>query len=199
MKKWIITLLLALGGSVAQAQSDTTGLVRVKSDEVEVWVPDKNSMQGENDKQRTKEKKSSRKYYTFDELIEKYGSREGFRSVIFGRKMMQMMADRVKQEDKELSDLLKGIYAIKTISTTQPDDEFVTDMKTWPETRNQVNLISQVEENGQWTSCYLVDGGRWELSTFVLLSYGSKEQTALYIAGYFSVKDISRLASIRPK
>lgn len=199
MKKWIITLLLALGGSVAQAQSDTTGLVRVKSDEVEVWVPDKNSMQGENDKQRTKEKKSSRKYYTFDELIEKYGSREGLRSVIFGRKMMQMMADRVKQEDKELSDLLKGIYAIKTISTTQPDDEFVTDMKTWPETRNQVNLISQVEENGQWTSCYLVDGGRWELSTFVLLSYGSKEQTALYIAGYFSVKDISRLASIRPK
>lgn len=199
MKKWIITLLLALGGSVAQAQSDTTGLVRVKSDEVEVWVPDKSSMQGENDKQRTKEKKSSKKYYTFDELIEKYGSREGFRSVIFGRKMMQMMADRVKQEDKELSDLLKGIYAIKTISTTQPDDEFVTDMKTWPETRNQVNLISQVEENGQWTSCYLVDGGRWELSTFVLLSYGGKEQTALYIAGYFSVKDISRLASIRPK
>lgn len=196
MKKWIITLMLALGWSAAQAQSDTTGLVRVDSDEVEVWVPDMANMAS---KQEAKAKKRGQKYYTFDELIEKYGSREGFRSVIFGRKMMQMMADRVKSEDRELSDLLKGIYAIKAISSSQPCPEFVTDMKTWPETRIHVSLISQVEQNGQWTSCYLVDGGRWELSTFVLLSYGGKEETALLITGYFSVKDISRLASIRPK
>lgn len=196
MKKWIITLLLLLGWSAAQAQSDTTGLVRVDSDEVEVWVPD---MANTNSKQEAKAKKREQRYYTFDDLIEKYGSREGFRSVIFGRKMMQMMADRVKSEDRELSDLLKGIYAIKAISTSQPCPEFVTDMKTWPETRIHVSLISQVEQNGQWTSCYLVDGGRWELSTFVLLSYGGKEETALLITGYFSVKDISRLASIRPK
>ncbi|MBQ2844012.1 MAG: DUF4252 domain-containing protein [Alistipes sp.] len=196
MKKWIITLLLLLGWSAAQAQSDTTGLVRVDSDEVEVWVPD---MANTGSKQETKAKKRGQKYYTFDDLIEKYGSREGFRSVIFGRKMMQMMADRVKSEDRELSDLLKGIYAIKAISTSQPCPEFVADMKTWPETRIHVSLISQVEQNGQWTSCYLVDGGRWELSTFVLLSYGGKEETALLITGYFSVKDISRLASIRPK
>ncbi len=196
MKTWIITLLLLLGWSAAQAQSDTTGLVRVDSDEVEVWVPD---MANTGSKQEAKAKKRGQKYYTFDELIEKYGSREGFRSVIFGRKMMQMMADRVKSEDRELSDLLKGIYAIKAISTSQPCPEFVADMKTWPETRIHVSLISQVEQNGQWTSCYLVDGGRWELSTFVLLSYGGKEETALLITGYFSVKDISRLASIRPK
>ena len=196
MKKWIITLLLLLGWSAAQAQSDTTGLVRVDSDEVEVWVPD---MANTGSKQEAKAKKRGQKYYTFDELIEKYGSREGFRSVIFGRKMTQMMADRVKSEDRELSDLLKGIYAIKAISTSQPCPEFVADMKTWPETRIHVSLISQVEQNGQWTSCYLVDGGRWELSTFVLLSYGGKEETALLITGYFSVKDISRLASIRPK
>lgn len=196
MKKWIITLLLILGWSAAQAQSDTTGLVRVDSDEVEVWVPDMANMAS---KQEAKAKKREQRYYTFDELIEKYGSREGFRSVIFGRKMMQMMADRVKSEDRELSDLLKGIYAIKAISASQPCPEFVADMKTWPETRIHVSLISQVEQNGQWTSCYLVDGGRWELSTFVLLSYGGKEETALLITGYFSVKDISRLASIRPK
>lgn len=196
MKKWIITLLLLLGWSAAQAQRDTTGLVRIDSDEVEVWVPDMANMAS---KQETKAKKREQRYYTFDDLIEKYGSREGFRSVIFGRKMMQMMADRVKSEDRELSDLLKGIYAIKAISTSQPCPEFVADMKTWPETRIHVSLISQVEQNGQWTSCYLVDGGRWELSTFVLLSYGGKEETALLITGYFSVKDISRLASIRPK
>lgn len=199
MKKWIITLLLALGWSAAQAQSDTTGLVRVDSDEVEVWVPDKAALTNSDAKQETKAKKREQRYYTFDDLIEKYGSREGFRSVIFGRKMMQMMADRVKSEDRELSDLLKGIYAIKAISVSQPCPEFVADMKTWPETRIHVSLISQVEQNGQWTSCYLVDGGRWELSTFVLLSYGGKEETALLITGYFSVKDISRLASIRPK
>lgn len=199
MKKWIITLLLVLGWSAAQAQSDTTGLVRVDSDEVEVWVPDKAALTNSESREDAKAKKRGQRYYTFDELIEKYGSREGFRTVIFGRKMMQMMADRVKSEDRELSDLLKGIYAIKTISTAQPNDEFVADMKTWPETRIHISLISQVEENGQWTSCYLVDGGRWKLSIFVLLSYGGKEQTALLITGYFSVKDISRLASIRPR
>ena len=202
MKKWIITLLVALAWVAAHAQSDTTALVRVPADgEVEVWVPDKEALLSgkEGSKRGDKAHKPVQKYYTFDELIEKYGSREGFRSVVFSRKMMQMMADRVKSDDKELSNLFKGLYTIKAISTTTPSAEFETDMKTWPETRTRIERISLVEENGQWTACYLVDGGKWEISTFVLLSYGPKEQLALYISGYFSVTDISRLASIRPR
>ena len=58
MKKWIITLLLLLGWSAAQAQSDTTGLVRVDSDEVEVWVPD---MANTGSKQEAKAKKRGQK------------------------------------------------------------------------------------------------------------------------------------------
>lgn len=202
MKKWIITLLVALAWVAAHAQSDTTALVRVPTDgEVEVWVPDREALLSEKEgsKRGDKAHKPVQKYYTFDELIEKYGAREGFRSVVFSRKMMQMMADRVKGEDKELANLFKGLYTIKAISTTTPSAEFETDMKTWPETRTRIERISLVEENGQWTACYLVDGGKWEISTFVLLSYGPKEQLALYISGYFSVTDISRLASIRPK
>lgn len=202
MKKWIITLLVALAWVAAHAQSDTTALVRVPTDgEVEVWVPDREALLSEKEgsKRGDKAHKPVQKYYTFDELIEKYGAREGFRSVVFSRKMMQMMADRVKGEDKELASLFKGLYTIKAISTTTPSAEFETDMKSWPETRTRIERISLVEENGQWTACYLVDGGKWEISTFVLLSYGPKEQLALYISGYFSVTDISRLASIRPK
>ena len=202
MKKWIITLLVALAWVAAHAQSDTTALVRVPTDgAVEVWVPDREALLSEKEgsKRGDKAHKPVQKYYTFDELIEKYGAREGFRSVVFSRKMMQMMADRVKGEDKELASLFKGLYTIKAISTTTPSAEFETDMKSWPETRTRIERISLVEENGQWTACYLVDGGKWEISTFVLLSYGPKEQLALYISGYFSVTDISRLASIRPK
>lgn len=202
MKKWIITLLIALVWVAAQAQSDTTALVRIPTDgEVEVWVPDKEALMADKSsaKRGEKARKPVQKYYTFDELIEKYGAREGFRSVVFSRKMMQMMADRVKGEDKELANLFKGLYTIKVISTAAPNAEFEADMKTWPETRTQIERISLVEENGQWTACYLVDGGKWEVSTFVLLSYGPKEQLALYISGYFSVTDISRLASIRPR
>lgn len=202
MKKWIITLLVAFAWVAAHAQSDTTALVRVPTDgEVEVWVPDREALLSEKEgsKRGDKAHKPVQKYYTFDELIEKYGAREGFRSVVFSRKMMQMMADRVKGEDKELASLFKGLYTIKAISTTTPSAEFETDMKSWPETRTRIERISLVEENGQWTACYLVDGGKWEISTFVLLSYGPKEQLALYISGYFSVTDISRLASIRPK
>ena len=202
MKKWIITLLVALAWVAAHAQSDTTALVRVPTDgEVEVWVPDKEALLSgkEGSKRGDKAHKPVQKYYTFDELIEKYGSRDGFRSVVFSLKMMQMMADRVKSDDKELSNLFKVLYTIKVISTAAPNAEFEADMKTWPETRTQIERISLVEENGQWTACYLVDGGKWEVSTFVLLSYGPKEQLALYISGYFSVTDISRRASIRPK
>lgn len=172
MKKWIfgVLALLIWGVASAQNQSDSTQVV--------------------------KERRA--KIYTFDELIEKYGSQEGFRSVVFGRKMMQMMADRVKHEDRELSNLLKGIHTIKTLSTTVPCPEFVEDMKRWPQSRSHISLVSEVEENGVWTSCYLVDGGRWNVSTFFLCTYGGSDEAALLITGYFSVKDISRLSAIRP-
>lgn len=173
MKKWIfgVLALLIWGVASAQNQSDST--------------------------QEVKERRA--KIYTFDELIEKYGSQEGFRSVVFGRKMMQMMADRVKHEDRELSNLLKGIHTIKTLSTTVSCPEFVEDMKRWPQSRSHISLVSEVEENGVWTSCYLVDGGRWNVSTFFLCTYGGNDEAALLITGYFSVKDISRLSAIRPQ
>ena len=88
MKKWIITLLVALAWVAAHAQSDTTALVRVPPDgEVEVWVPDKEALLSgkEGSKRGDKAHKPVQKYYTFDELIEKYGSRDGFRSVVFSR------------------------------------------------------------------------------------------------------------------
>lgn len=202
MKKWIITLLLLLGWSFTMAQSDSTQLVKVEAgDEVDVWVPDATTMQEKSAPKKEKTRKESHKRYTFDELVKKYGSREGYRTVIFERKMMQMMAERVKDQDRELANLLKGIYAIKALSSSQYDPEFEADIKSWPESLDYVSLISQVEENGQWTSYYIIDGGRWELSAFMMVSHGKgqKEQTALLIKGYFSVKDISRLSSIQPK
>lgn len=137
--------------------------------------------------------------YTMATLSEKYATREGYTSVIYGRRMMRMMADRIDKEDKELAHLLNGIQTIHILSTKRADAEFETDARSLLKKMSGWELISQIEEGGQKTDTYLFDGGRWKPSTFLLLSFGEKEQVVLYISGYFLVKDISRLSAIRPK
>ncbi len=147
----------------------------------------------------TEKRRPRREYYTFDRLYEKYGSREDFTSILFGKRMMQMMSERVYDEDRELAKLLKEIRSIRILSTNRPTAEFEADARSWVETVHNVGTIAVIEERGQTTYTYLVDGGRWNTSTFVLMSFGRSEQLMLHITGYFSVKDISRLSEIRPR
>lgn len=150
----------------------------------------------------TKEKSGpepTRKSCTFAELYEKYATREGFTSVHYGEKMMQMMADRVQEEDKELARLLRDIRSIRVVKTTKPDAEFEADARTCSQSTPAASLLSHLVEAGQTTDCYLIDGGKWNPSTFLMLSFGKQEQAVLSISGYFSVKDISRLSAIRPR
>lgn len=139
------------------------------------------------------------RYYTMQELHEKYASREGFTSVVFGKKMMRMMADRMQREDEELAELLEGIQIIRVLSTQQPNPEFERDAMTWQNTMRGIEQISHTIVDGQTTYTFLKDGDRWNESIFALFAFGEQEQVVVYIKGYFSVKDISRLSSIRPK
>lgn len=144
-------------------------------------------------------KQTQQRDYTFEELCKKYGSREEFTEIVYGRKMMQMMAESVEEEDKSLAKLLGGIQTIRILSTHQPTAEFERDALSWRNT-SMAELVSKIEEGGQVTYTYL---NEWPFglseSTFVLFSFGKKEQVVIYIKGYCSVKDISRLSSIRPK
>lgn len=143
--------------------------------------------------------KREQHYYDMTELGEKYAAREGFTSVVFGRRMMRMMAERIDKEDKELARLLDDIQTIRILSTKGENGEFEADARSLLKRMGRWELISHIERAGQVTDTYLVDGGRRNQSTFLLLSFGVEEQVVLYIQGYFSVKDISRLSAIRPR
>lgn len=199
MMQRIYLLLIALMGCwTVYAQQPTDPAVTAEQlamlDQLErgerVVLPEKG--------QSTKSKQPAHNY-TMATLSEKYAAREGYTSVVFGRRMMRMMADRIDKDDKELAHLLDEIQTIRILSTKEADAEFETDARSLMKKMSGWELISQIEEGGQKTDTYLFDGGRWSPSTFLLLSFGDTEQVVLYIQGYFSVKDISRLSTIRPQ
>lgn len=144
-------------------------------------------------------KKEKEKEYDIHDLFAKYSSRENFTSIYFGRKMMLMLAKRMAREDKDAAGLLKDISSLRVLSTKEPSAEFERDAMTWHKT-STAELMSKVETDGQVTYVYLDELVLWNSeSTFMLLSFGAEEQVVVYIKGYFSVKDISRLSAIRPK
>lgn len=201
--KWIGSLLFVCFALQARAQAGgaddhsmgaVTAEQRMLLDSLEQGVHLDGEATGASEKRRPR-----REYYTFDRLYEKYGSREDFTSILFGKRMMQMMSERIYDEDRELAKLLKEIRSIRILSTNRPTAEFEADARSWVETVHNVGTIAVIEEHGQTTYTYLVDGGKWNTSTFVLMSFGPSEQLMLHITGYFSVKDISRLAEIRPR
>lgn len=197
MKRLIITLVLLLGWMAASAQWATDPAA---SEELrEMFDQLERGERVELSEQTKSTSGEKQRYYTMVELYEKYASREGFTSVVFGKKMMAMMADRMQREDEALAELLEGIQVIRVISTQRPDSEFERDAMTWQKTMRGIEQISHTIADGQVTYTYLKDGDRWDESVFALFSFGAEEQVVVYIKGYFSVKDISRLSAIRPK
>ena len=154
--------------------------------------------QADQPESKPESKPAKRELYTFDRLYEKYAAQEGVTSILFGKRMMQMMADRVRDEDRELAKLLEELRSIRVLTNAHPSAQFEADARSILKKLSGWELISQIEEHGQQIDSYLFDGGRWHPSTFLLFSFGDKEQVVLYIQGYFSVKDISRLSEIRP-
>lgn len=154
--------------------------------------------QADQPESKPESKPAKRELYTFDRLYEKYAAQEGVTSILFGKRMMQMMADRVRDEDRELAKLLEELRSIRVLTNAHPSAQFEADARSILKKLSGWELISQIEEHGQQIESYLFDGGHWHPSTFLLFSFGDKEQVVLYIQGYFSVKDISRLSEIRP-
>lgn len=131
------------------------------------------------------------------ELFSEYAGREGFTSMELGGKMMQMMSRRVKDEDKALAQLLDGIRSIRIVAAKKTDARFVEQLLKVAQA-GRYKLVMSMSDQGQTTLFYFIDGGRSSDSEFLMISYGEKEQVALDIYGVFDVKDISRLAAIRP-
>lgn len=193
---WTTTAQMRSGGTVTEAQQRV--LEKLERGEA-VQEEDLAAMEAASSAKSNKEEAPMRNSYTFDELYDKYAFQEGFTSVHYGAKMMQMMAERVYDEDRELSRLLREIRSIRVLSCATPHAEFEADARAWVDEIATDSLLSHLVEEGQVIDFYLLDGGKWRPSTFLMLSFGAEEQFVLHISGIFSVKDISRLSSIRPR
>lgn len=209
MRRLFLTLLLALAWWAAQAQTATSAAQSSSSgvtaeQQAALEALERGEMvsierdQADQPESKPESKPAKRELYTFDRLYEKYAAQEGVTSILFGKRMMQMMADRVRDEDRELAKLLEELRSIRVLTNARPSAQFEADARSILKKLSGWELISQIEEHGQQIESYLFDGGHWHPSTFLLFSFGDKEQVVLYIQGYFSVKDISRLSEIRP-
>ncbi len=130
----------------------------------------------------------------YSSFFERYEGNKEFRTVVLGRKMMEMMSESTK--DREMRRTLAGIEHIKVISTSTYNEEFVSDARAVATSPNY-KLISSVSEGGREVSFYLrsSDSGKNRL---LMLSFGEDEWVVMGIYGQFDVRNISRLTQIRP-
>lgn len=130
----------------------------------------------------------------YSSFFERYEGNKEFRTVVLGRKMMEMMSESTK--DREMRRTLAGIEHIRVITTTTYNEAFVTDARAVATSPNY-KLISTVSEGGREVSFYLRSSESGN-NRLLMLSFNEGEWVVMGIYGEFDVRNISRLTQIRP-
>lgn len=130
-------------------------------------------------------------FYT--SFFNRYENNKEFRTVVLGRKMMEMMSEQTS--DREMRRTLAGIEHIKVISTSTYNKRFVTDAQFLAD---QFKLISTISEGGREVSFYVLNT-REGKNRLLMLSFSDEEWVVMGIYGQFDLRNISRLTQIRPK
>lgn len=127
-------------------------------------------------------------------FFDRYENNKEFRTVVLGRKMMEMMSEQTS--DREMRRTLAGIEHIKVISTSTYNEEFVSNARAVAASSNY-KLISSVSEGGREVSFYVLNT-REGKNRLLMLSFSDDEWVVMGIYGQFDVRNISRLTQIRP-
>ena len=128
-------------------------------------------------------------------FFDRYENDKEFRTVVLGRKMMEMMSEQTS--DREMRRTLAGIEHIKVISTSTYNESFVTDARAVTSS-SSYKLVSSVSEGGREVSFYVLNT-REGKNRLLMLSFSDEEWVVMGIYGQFDVHNISRLTQIRPK
>lgn len=128
-------------------------------------------------------------------FFDRYENNKEFRTVVLGRKMMEMMSEQTS--DREMRRTLAGIEHIKVISTSTYNESFVTDARAVTSS-SSYKLVSSVSEGGREVSFYVLNT-REGKNRLLMLSFSDEEWVVMGIYGQFDVRNISRLTQIRPK
>lgn len=128
-------------------------------------------------------------------FFDRYENDKEFRTVVLGRKMMEMMSEQTS--DREMRRTLAGIEHIKVISTSTYNESFVADARAVTSSTSY-KLVSSVSEGGREVSFYVLNT-REGKNRLLMLSFSDEEWVVMGIYGQFDVRNISRLTQIRPK
>ena len=126
-------------------------------------------------------------------FFERYNGQEGYQSIVYGKRMLDMMKDNASTEVKSLLD---KIGSIRIISCDRPDDHIVAIARRNAD-NDDYEIISQIKENGSSSYFYIREKGR--KSNFLMIVSGSQGSAVMEIVGEFDVKDISKLSVIGQK
>lgn len=131
---------------------------------------------------------------SMDEFFSSYSGRQGYQSIIYGKRMLDMMKE---DASPDVRSLLNRISTIRITSHKQQMDE-IADIS-----RRHLaayEIISKINENGNLSEFYISDNiGKSKNVSFVMIISGPQGTAVMEIIGQFDVKDISKLSVIGQK
>lgn len=132
-----------------------------------------------------------------NDFFEDHSGAQGYQTIIYGKRMLDMMKDGASPDVKSL---LNRISSIRIISTKKPEDKIVGLSREDVMDSMEYETISQINENGNRSEFYISE--EWVDNTgvsFVMIVSGSQGSAVMEIIGDFDVKDISKLSVIGQK
>lgn len=132
-----------------------------------------------------------------NDFFEDHSGAQGYQTIIYGKRMLDMMKDGASQDVKSL---LNRISSIRIIITKKPEDRIVGLSREDVMDSMEYETISQINENGNRSEFYISE--EWVDNTgvsFVMIVSGPQGSAVMEIIGDFDVKDISKLSVIGQK
>lgn len=132
-----------------------------------------------------------------NDFFEDHSGAQGYQTIIYGKRMLDMMKDGASPDVKSL---LNRISSIRIISTKKPEDRIVGLSREDVMDSMEYETISEINENGNRSEFYISE--EWVDNTgvsFVMIVSGPQGSAVMEIIGDFDVKDISKLSVIGQK
>ena len=132
-----------------------------------------------------------------NDFFEDHSGVQGYQTIIYGKRMLDMMKDGASPDVKSL---LNRISSIRIISTKKPEDRIVGLSREDVMDSMEYETISKINENGNRSEFYISE--EWVDNTgvsFVMIVSGPQGSAVMEIIGDFDVKDISKLSVIGQK
>ena len=131
-----------------------------------------------------------------DDFFERHSGRQGYQTVIYGKKMLEMMKDGASSDVKALLDRIR---IIRIVSCSSTDDSIISVARRDVKGCRRYEVISQINENGRLSEFYISEEGNSKEVSFVMIASSSQGSAVMEIIGRFDIKDISRLSVIGQK